>query len=233
MKQWLKIIIAGLILVIIAAAVYIYIARRPASADEAPIPTAPTSQFFNQTSQAVNRAVAQKLATAKVKAKEWKSDAVFMAYSLKVPSDLTAQVATETFSFGSISEGNSWWTISFAPNGNLVRAIMPKTDFLGVNIKPIQENLWQKNYVDALETAEENGGLKFRSQNPDAEISLVLEQALPKNWLWWIVEYRGSNSNLKIRINAFDGRIYDEKGNVIQTNSTSNQNSSSTNPEIK
>ncbi len=179
--------------------------------------TAPAvSDFVNQESIAVMAKTQENLAKAKTEATNWKKDAVFVGYNFKVPPDLDPKSLTETFVFGTSSEENYWWTYSIDSQGKVVRAMILKEDYLGKDLQPIQEQYWKKSYVEAIKTAESNGGLTFRSQNPEAEITLVLSQTAPNNWLWYVIEYRGVTSSQKIRISANDGKVYNEQGTLIK-----------------
>jgi len=171
--------------------------------------------FLSQTNDTVQTRTSNNLAIAKAKAAEWKNDAVLTAYNVKVPADLTSIDPEETFIFGSTQDTFNWWTISISADGSFIRALIPRQDYLGNELQPITQTAWQKTYLEALNTAEANGGLTFRAQNPEAQISLILEQAQPNNFLWWVVTYQGANNSLKVRISARDGGIYDDFGSPI------------------
>lgn len=179
--------------------------------------TAPAvSDFVNQDSKTVMAKTQENLSKAKNESTAWEKDAVFVGYNFKVPQDLDPKSLTETFVFGSSSEENFWWTYSIDSQGKSVRALVAKEDYLGKDLQPIQEQFWKKSYIDVLKTAESNGGLTFRSQNPEAEITLVLSQSAPNNWLWYVIEYRGATTSQKIRISANDGKVYNEQGTLIK-----------------
>ena len=233
MKRWVKIILAVLILVLIAGLVYWLAKRRPVAADITTFTTAPAPRFLSQNNKDVSQETTENLKIAKVKAREWKSDAGLIGLNLRIPNDPAATETTQTFVFGSPADPYSWWTISINSSGKFVRALVVKTDFLGTDLKTIQENLWQKTYLEALQIAETNGGLAFRAANPEAQISLSLQQLPSNEWPWWEADYQGAKTNLKIRVNAFDGRVYDDKGQPLQTQTTNKQNGSSTKTEIK
>lgn len=199
--------------------------KKTATPNNSPVPP-----FLAQNSADVQTRTSTNLTIAKSKAAEWKSDAYFAAYNVKVPADLTSTDPAETFVFGSPSDTANWWTISIDKDGKYIRALIPKEDYLGQDPQPIVESAWQKNYLDALKTAESNGGLTFRGKNPEAQISLILEQTAPNNYLWWVVTYQGATTSLKVRISARDGGVYDEFGNPMSgvPNPTSVPLSSST-----
>jgi len=173
----------------------------------------PVPPFLAQDATSVQADTASRLAIAKAQAQVWKPDAVLVAYNVKVPTDLTSVETTQTFAFSSPTDTTDWWTISVDKDGKFVRALIPQTDYLGQGLQPIDESVWQKSYIEALQKAETSGGAAFHTANPEAQISLILEQAAPKNYLWWIVNYQGATNSLKVRISARDGNIYDDFGN--------------------
>jgi len=178
--------------------------------------TAPsTTGITDQDGKKVLEKAKDNLSKAKTAATAWKPDATFVAYNFKVPDDMNPKSLVETFAFGSAQEPDYWWAYSIAAEGNPVRIIVPKTDYLGQDLQPIQEQYWKISYVETLKTAEDNVGIEFRSQHPEADITLTLSQTLPKNWLWYTIEYRGAGNATKlIRINANDGKIYDDQGTL-------------------
>ena len=95
-------------------------------------------------------------------------------------------------------------------SNNFTRMIIPKDDYLG-NVAEINTKLWKFNFVTALQIAEKNGGLKWRESNDLQSIRLTLRHTEPKNWLLWVVEYKGENGNLILRIDANSGRVVSEE----------------------
>jgi len=179
--------------------------------------TAPAvSDFVNQDSKTVMAKTQENLSKAKTESTAWEKDASFVGYNFKVPQDLDPKSLTETFVFGTSTEENFWWTYSIDSQGKIVRAMVLKEDYLGKDLQPIQESFWKKSYVEIIKTAESNGGLTFRSQNPEAEITLILSQTAPNDWLWYVIEYRGATTSQKIRISANDGKVYNEQGTLIK-----------------
>ena len=154
---------------------------------------------------------------AKNKVQEWKTDAVLSAVNIKLPRDLTTNKAIETFVFGSAMDTANWWTFAISESsGKFVRAIVPKEDYLSEVTKPINNQYWKINYLEALQIAEANGGKAFRENNKETQITLTLAHTQPKGWLWWLVEYKTpEGESLKVRINAFDKSVVDEKGNIV------------------
>jgi len=154
---------------------------------------------------------------AKNKVQQWKTDAVLSAVNIKLPRDLTTNKAIETFVFGSAMDTTNWWTFAISESsGKFVRAIVPKEDYLSEVTKPINNQYWKINYLEALQIAEANGGKAFRENNKETQITLTLAHTQPKGWLWWLVEYKTpEGESLKVRINAFDKSVVDEKGNIV------------------
>lgn len=180
-----------------------------------------TPAFLRQDSQAVTGQTTSNLNLAKTKAKAWKADAYLAAYNLKIPQSLASTEAAETFVFGSPSDQTNWWTISLDKKGGYIRASIPKEDYLGQNLQPIDEKAWVKNYIEALQIAEKSGGSDFRTKNPESEISMVLAQTTPNNWLWWKLDYQAATTNMTILVSARDGQAYNESGTLINSSSKS------------
>jgi len=186
----------------------------------------PSTDLTGQDNKTTQNKTLTNLAKAKAASLAWQNDAVFVAYNFKVPPDFDPKSLVETFVFGSSKEPDYWWTYSLASDQSKpVRAMVNKDDYLGRDLSPIQEQYWKVSYADAIKTAEENSGLTFRAENPETEITVTLSQSQPKNWLWYVVEYRGATKSQKIRINANDGKVYNDQG-ILQT-SPPNTNSSS------
>lgn len=166
--------------------------------------------------KSIDNSLASYLNTAKTNAKGWKNDAILYYVSVKLPTDLAPGEANQTYVFGSTNDNNSWWTISIAEkSGKYIRATIPKEDYLGNTILPIKEQYWKINYLEAFQVAEKNGGKDFRTNNQNALVTINLIQGEPKGWLWWKVEYKAGNDNLKtIIINPSDSTIVDDNGNV-------------------
>jgi hypothetical protein len=180
---------------------------------------ASSNDFINQDSTTVQTKTLADLAKAQAAATAWKSDAVFYAYNFKVPPDFSLTQLEQTFVFGSLQEPDYWWTYTLDSQGKVVRAFIYKEDYLGKDLQPISEQYWKISYPVALQIAEANGGLAFRSQNPETLVTLTLEQTQPKNYLWYIIVYQAAKNSKTIRISALDGKIYDDQGNIVTTTS--------------
>jgi len=155
---------------------------------------------------------------AKLRAREWKQDAVLAQVTVKLPIDLVAGEASQTYTFGSASDSLNWWTMSISEiTGKYVRAIIPKEDYLGNSLTPINEYYWKENYLSAFQIAELFSGKEFRKNNKDVLVTITLANGEPKGWLWWNVEYKtqdGEATN-RVLVNPYDKSIVDETGNII------------------
>lgn len=147
----------------------------------------------------------------------WNKDAQLVMVSVKLPSDLSLNNATETFTYGSPSDVYYWWTYSLSESsGKTVRALVNKEDYLGTNVKPISINYWRTNYIEAFQIADNNGGKEFRQNNQNVTVSETLSVSEPKGWLWWLVEYKTPlGESFSVRINPNDQTIVGESGEVI------------------
>lgn len=184
------------------------------SSNTAVTPTA--NDFTNQKSTAVTSQTKTDLDKARVAAAGWKSDATWVALNFKEPADMNPKNLTQTFVFGSATDIDNWFTYSIDTNGKFVRAVIPKSDFLGSALQPIGEQYWKISYIEALQTADTNGGNAYKAKYPETETTITLNQTEPKNWVWYIIEYRSAIGNQKIRISANDGKIYNDQGNLVQ-----------------
>lgn len=176
---------------------------------------APANQLTDQDNQTVLTKSQANLAKAKTEAVTWEPDASFVGYNFTVPTSSDPKSLVETFVFGSKNVENLWWTYSIDNNGKATRALVYKEDFLGKDLQTISEQYWKTAYANVLKTAEVNGGLTFKSANPSAITTLTMSQTEPKSWLWYVVSYKGSQTEKNIRISANDGKIYDAEGNPI------------------
>ena len=156
---------------------------------------------------------AQGLAAAKV----WHPDAVVSYVSVSLGTTLVPKKGNEVYVFGSASDLDNWFTYSLSQDtGKSVRAIIPKADYLGDKITPVNTTYWHMNYVQALQLAEQNGGSAFRIANANPQITVFLSNRAPRGWLWWTVEYRSAaGQSLSLLINPNLGGVSDEQGNVL------------------
>jgi len=170
----------------------------------------------------INSMVMNNYTTAKQKATTWKGDAKLYNYTVKLPIDLSINNGTETFVFGSDSDKLNWWVLSVSESTNKsLRALIPKEDYLGNTLAPINTSFWKTNYLQAFQKAEIYQGKTFREANANSEITINLSMGEPKGWLWWVVEYKAPSGNiLKVRVNPSDLTVVDDLGNIVQTTQT-------------
>lgn len=191
----------------------------------------PKLAILNNDIGANDQKIKENLVRAKVAAESWQKNAQFIAVVLKVNPEMQVNTLTETFVFGSSSTPNDWWTFSISENnGKIVRSLTPKEDFLGTEFQPINEPNWKTSYVEALNAAEDSGGLAFRSKNPNTNINISLVQTSPKNWLWWKIDYLADSESLKMNINVLDGKVSDDQGNPFEASMPNPTSSASINP---
>lgn len=174
------------------------------------------SNLTNTDASAVDTIIQQNYNLAKVKALEWKPDAVLVSLSVKMPIDLATNSSDETYIFGSASDGKNWWSFSVSEKTQrYIRAIIPKEDYLGTEVQPINSSYWKSNYGKALQLAEANGGQAFRAINSNTAITATLHHTEPRNWLWWDLEYKSGDNKISFKINPNTNEIFDESGNPL------------------
>lgn len=154
---------------------------------------------------------------ADAKAKAWRADAKITHVSIKVPSDFQVGQATETYTYGSVADPFNWWTVTISGKTNkIVRALIPKEDFLGTGYTAIPTQHWKINYVEALQLAEVHGGAEARKKLLSPETIVTLAVGQPKNYLWWTVEYRSAESDpYRILINPSTKEVTNEQGEPL------------------
>ena len=159
---------------------------------------------------------------AEVDAKKWQSNAELVMVSVKLPSDLSLNNATQTYTYGSSNDTQYWWTYSLSEQTQkFVRALVNKEDYLGTSLTPIPKKFWRTNFIEAFQIADNYQGAEFRLNNQNVEITETLSVGKPNNYLWWLVEYKTPlGNNLTVRINPNDRTIVDESGNIITTGKT-------------
>lgn len=160
---------------------------------------------------------------SKSKAQDWQSDSVLVNLTVKLPKNLATNQATETFVYGSSKDTKNWFSFSISESSSkYIRATIPKEDYLGTSVIPINTTYWKMNYAKALQLAEANGGKTFRAANTNSEIVATLANAEPKGWLWWQIDYKSADTGEKliIKVNPNDNTVVDENGNPLSTSTT-------------
>jgi len=154
------------------------------------------------------------------KAREWRQDAYFVAFSLKLTS-VELESGNETYVFDSPSDPSNHFVVTIAQKSKrYLRAIIPQTDYLGAGLLPVDAKFWKISYAGALQIAEKNGGYEFRDSHLDWTLELTLKRDEPNGWLWWFVEYgqKDQSNSLTVQINAYTGE-------VISNNNSGSENS--------
>lgn len=132
------------------------------------------------------------------------------AIEVEIDKDITPESVNTRYVFGAPSDTLNNWMITISQvSSNYIRALVPKTDYLG-NLEPINTSLWKYSYVTALQLAEQNGGLSWREKNTLSNLKLTLRHSGVNDWLLWIAEYTGTNSNLTVKLDANSGKVVTE-----------------------
>lgn len=163
-------------------------------------------------------------------AKGWREDAVLTYVSVELPASLKPDSGNEVYVFGSAADTNNWWTYSISQEtGKFVRALIPKEDYLGATLDPINTQYWNMNYVEALQLAEGNGGSDFRSANAGTRATTFLSNRAPRGWLWWTVEYSApSGEQFTLLVNPNRGEVVNESGDEVAPASDSTSGDTTT-----
>ena len=144
------------------------------------------------------------------KSTAWRKDAKLVYVSTKIALNLDPALTQHTFVYNSINDPNNHWAIAIeAGNKSLLRALIPKEDYLGSNLAQILPLYWKVNFVKALQICEGGGGKDFREQNPSnykIELDLARDQT---NNLRWTCKYSTlDDTNTKeIKVDAGNGEI--------------------------
>lgn len=191
------------------------IASKPTVSTTAEPPTAAALTTIDPAT--VDQALADQLTTARTKAKEWHADALLHSVSVELPAALGTDNAAITFVFGAPAAPNDWWTYSVNDTTNRsIRATIPKADYLGTALTPINTQFWKMNYVQAFQLADGNGGADARTTHPDARVKLYLNHREPRQWLWWTVEYTaGDQVLLTLLVNPNRGEVVNTQGTEV------------------
>lgn len=154
--------------------------------------------------------------TSKTKAVEWQKNAQFVFLQISISSDLNLKKITETYTYQAPSENYYLWTANIDLEGNFLRALIPKTDYLSdQKLKQINIKYWNANWIKAFQSAEASGGKEFRDQYGDElEIYANLGYLGPKNFLAWEIKYRSLTDEAEIEtylIDAYTGENFNKE----------------------
>lgn len=165
------------------------------------------SNLTNINTTTIDTAAEDQLAVADGKAAEVDKKNVLIAVEVRLPQSLDSSSGDTTYIYSSTSDKTNNWIITLSnASNNFLRARVPKEDYIG-DLKAVNRSYWKTNYVAALQIAEKNGGLNFRSANEISEIKLLLKNSDPKNWLYWFVSYSGKNNVKQYQIDVSTGGI--------------------------
>lgn len=131
------------------------------------------------------------------------------AVDIQLPADLTQGSGTANYIYASSVDKIYNWVISISNSSEaFVRSKVYKADYLG-ELTAINRSFWKINYIEALQTAEKNGGLDFRNYYSTTGVRLVLKNGDPKGWLYWYVTYNATGQVKMIQVDANAGGIVD------------------------
>jgi hypothetical protein len=130
-----------------------------------------------------------------------------VAIDIQLPKSLAQGSGTTNYIYTSTADRIYNWVISISNSSEaFVRSKVYKNDYLG-DLTAINRDFWKLNYVQALQTAEKNGGLDFRNYYDTSSVRLLLKNGEPKDWLYWYVTYTATGQVKSIQIDANSGAI--------------------------
>lgn len=150
--------------------------------------------------------IKKELDLANSKALAYNSAETLSAVEITIPGKLVPRSGNATYIYDAATDPKNHYTVTISQaTQTFIRAIVPKEDYYGA-ITTINQKSWKLSFIDALKTAEKNGGQDWRSKNTLTELQLVLKNTDPKGWLYWVVTYKGENSALSVQLDAFSGK---------------------------
>ncbi len=160
----------------------------------------------------------ESLEFAQKKAEDWQNNAKLTAVQIEVPASLKKEFTSTRYVYSSPASPYYYWTIAISSNNqNYIRALIPKEDYISMDLRVILSQYWKLNYVEALQMSDQNGGETWRAENRLGKIKMTLNHGQPSGYLYWNIEYaaidengqRSPESDLKMKINAYTGEIAD------------------------
>jgi len=140
----------------------------------------------------------------------YRKDAKLVYVRVKIPAGFNSSLFQYTFVYDSNSDQQNHWVITFEKNAdNFIRAVIPKQDFLGSDLKQILPLYWKTNFVTALQKAEPVIGEAFRREHGnDYKIELDLGRKGDES-LTWTCEYSTLDgvTTQSVKISAESGEI--------------------------
>jgi len=129
------------------------------------------------------------------KAKEWRTDAAPMAVNIKYDGKIDRTTGKDTYIFFSPSLDQYYFTVTIdqleneTGENNFTRTIYYREDyFLPPNIIVLPIKYWTKDYLAALQKADELGGKDIRKNNKEYSVNMILS-AREDRYITWDVEY--------------------------------------------
>ena len=163
---------------------------------------------------------------AQTQALVWKKTAQFVFLKVQIPENLNPKQVTETYVFDSADSPLMYWTIGYDLDGNSIRALIYKADFLqDETLKKINTQYWQTDWLTSFQKADKAGGKEFRDKyKDDLDITANLTYDQTTSFLSWVITYTSiSTKDTKtIKVNANTGEIIKEE--QPQNNQENNQN---------
>lgn len=148
----------------------------------------------------------KELDLADAKAKAYNGNEALAGVELTIPGSLIPRSGNATYIYNQAGDPLNHFTITISQaTQTYIRAIIPKEDYYS-QLPPINLKSWKLSYIDALKIAEKNGGQDFRSSNDLAEVQMVLKNAEPKGWLYWVITYKTETGSFSAQVDAFSGR---------------------------
>lgn len=215
------------------------------SLSSTPTSSSSSSDLTGLDPNSLNESINKNLSLAQTRAQgDWQSDAALSYTTYKISASLKPEEVTETYVFGSINDPGHWWTFSALHGSDkFVRALIPKDDYLGADIKPLKIQFWKTNFAKAFQAAEAAGGAEWRQDKTLAAVTVNLLVGAPQDdWLWWTIEYTTTNGESKtFRVNPFTGLAVGDDGEPLvavsttpsSTPSFSSEPSSSATPAVE
>lgn len=168
-----------------------------------------TANLTNIDDTSLNDDIAGQLSTADSNATNADRNNLLAAVDIQLPATLSQGSGTTTYVYTSSTDRIYNWVISVSnASGAFVRSRVYKDDYMGT-LTAISRDYWKINYVTALQTAEDNGGLDFRNYYNTTGVRLVLKNGDPKGWLYWYVTYSAIGQVKTFQIDANSGAVVD------------------------
>jgi len=159
----------------------------------------------------------EEITKATAKMKELKDDVVLQLVSMKFVNSLSDQtgLVTNYYIFSSPTDTRYYYLVNVPHNGEqMKRFLMPKEDLeLPFDLIAVPFTYWKQSYVDAMKTAETNGGEAFRTKHAKFEVSAILAQPAGQ-YLYWFITYRatdGTADMLQLSVDANKGTVQSNK----------------------